>query len=389
MTISSNPQLNYLDLLRSGDLELFGGDIGTEGSIITSLGDGTDINVMFQEISDLLSVWNQNLDSLVSLLTFSTTSPADMVLQKADGAKFEKASEFGVPKGQKFDPALLLGYDFEDWDVALRYTWKFLRDANKAQIRNSIDNILAGHSKTIVSTVLQRLFDNSQISTPEGNISYGLWAGDMAPLPVMGKTFDASHTHYLVSGAAQLDSEDIEVLQNLVIEHQYGRTKGSQLLLLVSDTEADIISGFRAGVVNNNTKVAKFSFIPSASSPAYLTDKSIVGSIAPGDLDGGIPIVGSYGRMWVVPHPAVPAGYVSVLASSGKNSPSNPVGLRQHPRPEYQGLRLIPGNWSGSPLIESFAAFSLGTGVRNRGAGAVMQISTGTNDDYSVPEINL
>ncbi|CAN5672989.1 hypothetical protein BH09ACT7_BH09ACT7_37570 [soil metagenome] len=373
--------VGWLDLL--GKFDITGGDIGSEADVM-KLADGVDFNAMFAEIRDLLSVWNQNLDSLVSLITYRTISPAESVIQKGDGARlFEKASEFGVPKGAPIDPALLLGFDYEDYDVASRWSWKYLRNATQAEIRNSVDNILAGHSQTVVAAVLQRLFDNTQISTPEGNISYGLWAGDMKPLPFMGKTFAADHSHYLLSGAATLDSEDLESVERLITEHGYGKTQGSKLLLLVSDLEAETISSFRAGVINNNTKVAKYDFIASSSAPSYLTDKNIVGAVAPGDV-AGIECIGSYGRFYVCPHNSIPEGYVAAVASAGAGSPQNPVGYREHSRPEWRGLRMLPGNWGGYPLVESFHQFGMGTGVRNRGAGAVLQLGTGP---YVVPQI--
>ena len=64
------------------------------------------------------------------------------------------------------------------------------------------------------------------------------------------------------------------------------------------------------------------------------------------------------------------------LHSGGPGSPNNPVAVRQHPNPAYQGLRVIPGHWANYPLIESFFARSVGVGVRHRGAAAVVQVTT-------------
>jgi hypothetical protein len=42
---------------------------------------------------------------------------------------------------------------------------------------------------------------------------YGLWSGDgMVPPEFLGESFDGSHTHYLTSGSAAIDSQDIEVM---------------------------------------------------------------------------------------------------------------------------------------------------------------------------------
>ena len=57
-------------------------------------------------------------------------------------------------------------------------------------------------------------------------------------------------------------------------------------------------------------------------------------------------------------------------------SPNNPVAVRQHQNVAYQGLRAIPGHWSGYPLIDSFFARGVGVGVRHRGAAAVLQVTS-------------
>jgi hypothetical protein len=80
----------------------------------------------------------------------------------------------------------------------------------------------------------------------------------------------------------------------------------------------------------------------------------------------------------------LPQGYVVVLATGGANSEANPVGLREHVNPAYQGLRHIPGHGS-YPIVDSFFARGFGVGTRHRGAACVMQITTNTS--YTPPVI--
>jgi hypothetical protein len=201
----------------------------------------------------------------------------------------------------------------------------------------------------------------------------------------MGKTFNTAHTHYLVSGAAALDSQDIELLMNHVQEHF--PVGAGQLLILANPNEAEQIMSWRAGVENANTQKAKFDFIPStANVPPYLTDQKVVGALPPKDV-AGVPVLGSYGRGWLVQSHVVPLGYVAVALSGGPNSDRNPIAVRQHENPAYQGLRVIPGRDQRYPLIDTIFARSVGVGTRSRGAAAVVQIKA--SGSYDVPTITL
>lgn len=112
---------------------------------------------------------------------------------------------------------------------------------------------------------------------------------------------------------------------------------------------------------------------------SFLTTEHIVGETPPEEF-GGLEVQGSYG--WLIQSDYIPQGYVSVVASSGPNSQYNPVALRVHENPSYVGLRIIPGN-GPYPIQDSHLAHSFGTGVRARGAAAVVQITAG--DTYTAP----
>ena len=79
----------------------------------------------------------------------------------------------------------------------------------------------------------------------------------------------------------------------------------------------------------------------------------------------------------------IPAGYLVLLGSGGAGSLANPVGFREHPNPQMQGLRILAGNQQRYPLIDGFYARSFGTGVRQRGGGAIMQITA--SPTYTIP----
>ena len=160
----------------------------------------------------------------------------------------------------------------------------------------------------------------------------------MVPPPHMGKEFDSTHNHFLVSGATQLDSGDLEDSFRHITEHGYGQNDtNSQLLVLANSDETELIQGWRAGEESRPKEgaettgpKAKFSFIPSIAAPPYLTPDNLVGTPAPAQF-GGLNVLGSYGPAYVVENNFVPSGYVAVIATNGPGSVFNPVGVRQHP----------------------------------------------------------
>jgi hypothetical protein len=110
-----------------------------------------------------------------------------------------------------------------------------------------------------------------------------------------------------------------------------------------------------------------------SSAPAFLTSERIEGSKPPSEYNG-LPVVGSYGGVFVVESHFIPKGYVAIVASSGPNDSDNPIAVREHEDGDYRGLRLIPGGRGQYPLIDAFFVRTIGVGVRHRGAAAVCQI---------------
>ncbi|NKR27515.1 hypothetical protein GS479_19360 [Rhodococcus hoagii] len=360
----------------------WGGDGGynSEGDVLVNkTADGVDLNRVWDEVASVMSRWNKQRSSLASLISYSTTNIADAMPQVVQGAKFEKASEYGEPEGHRPNPdAMLLGYDFDDWDVGARMTWKFLRNATAEQVRAVVNDVLEGDNGLVTGALLRRLFDPTEGLSPELHKVYGLWNGtdgETPPPSPTGQEFPSTTSHYLASGNSVLDPGDLTDAISQVRSKGFGIRAGSQLLVLCNDTENEIISTFRAGQETGGVE-SRFDFIPSATAPAYLTSETIIGQVAPGEF-GGLEVSGSYGPAWVIPSQFIPAGYIAVVASGGPNSSLNPVAFRQHVNPAYQGLRMLPGRDQRYPLIESHYQRSFGTGVRYRGAACIVQVTPG------------
>lgn len=346
--------------------------------LVNQTADGVDLNAVWTEFRDLLGLWNRERTSLTDLMVFRTTATGEAVPQNVAVASFERATELGVPKGANLPgDALLLGYRFDDYDLAGRFSWRFLRDADRRQVDAVMNGILAADNKLVTGTILRRLFDPTETKNEFGHRVFGLYNGSdgIAPPPYLGRTFPSAESHYIASQAAQIDSADIEDAVRLITRKGFGVQTGAQILIVANPDEAENIMAWRAGEPSRSGgPIARYDFIPSKTAPPYLQPDHIVGEPVGGNYHG-IPVLGSYGESWLIQSDFVPSGYVAVVASGGPGSPSNVMGLREHPNPAYRGLRQIPGA-GPYPLVSSYNQRSFGVGVRQRGAAVCIQITT-------------
>jgi hypothetical protein len=354
--------------------------------LVNQTGDGVDLNHVWDEFADLLNVWNNERTRVTDLLSFQTTASGEAVPQNVAIASFEEATELGVPKaaGMPGD-SLPLGYTFKDMDLAGRFSWKFLRDADRRQVDAVMNGILSADNKLVTGTLLRRLFDPTEKRNEFGHRVFGLWNGTdgLVPPPYLGRTFDTSTTHYIAGQAPQIDSADIEDAIRLITRKGYGTAPNSKILILANPDEGENIMAWRAGEPSRASGPdARYDFIPATDQPPFITPQGeLIGDQVPGQI-WDVDVQGSYGPALLVQSDFVPSGYVAVVASSGPNSPSNCIGYRQHPNSAYQGLRMIPG--AGQyPLVGAYHQRSFGVGVRQRGAAVCIQVTNDT--DYSAP----
>ncbi len=351
------------------------------GDVLKTLADGTDINKIWDEFMATLDVANQKRSALVDLFTFKTSLKGETVLQNPTGsADFEEASEYGVPQSLRAEGGLLpMGYSFKWFDLATRYTWKFLADASGSQISALHNAALEADNRLTFRAIMNRLFTPTNGVNENGTIVYGLWNGSdgQTPPAFNGSTFATNHSHYLTSGSATLDPADVEVLVDTVKHHGYGAGDGQTLVFLANPAQADAIATFKAGANG-----AKFDFIPASDAPPYLTNETLIGNRPAGSFQG-LKVLGQYGYALIVSDPLIPVGYCAALATGGSNSDRNPIAFREHQTASLQGLRLIKGNMNDYPLVDSYYSHGFGVGVRHRGAAAVMQVTT--NATYTAP----
>jgi hypothetical protein len=362
----------------------------TRGDVLVNqLADGVELGVIWDEINSVLGIYNSHRSALASLLSFHTDRPGDAVAQAIGAEKFEEATEFGIPRGIGRPDYIKIGYSFKDFDIASRFTWKALRSMTSEQVTGQVTRIIEADNRLVCGSILNRLFNNVPWVNDYGHTVYPLWSGDgMVPPPQMGQTFDGTHQHYLTALSTTLDADDVENMIRHVRQHGYGTTQAAQFLLLMNpvDVETSLITSWRAGVEYRTGMKPKFDFIPSSNAPARLTNERVEGAVPPPDYNG-LPVTGSYGRALLIESYYIPAGYVAVVASGGPDSDTNPVGFREHENSAYHGLRTIPGNFQGYPLIETYYARAFGTGIRHRGAAVVCQLTASST--YTPPVFAL
>jgi hypothetical protein len=355
--------------------------------VVNTTNDGVSLDALFAELETAVGLWNREKTTVADLLSLRVTVPAEAVPLELTSEEFEEASQFGVPTNlSPRTPFVKRGFTFQDFDRRTGWTMRYFRNATAEQVRAQVTRILEADARIMQRLVLERLFSNVAGSNDFNHVVFPLFNGDSEKPPAhMGKTFTAPHTHYLTSGAALLDSTDVEWAAAHITEHGFGLRPGSQLILLCHPNESKAVQSWRAGVENANTQKASFDFVPSSNAPAWISAENIHGAIPPPDFHG-LKVLGSYGHMWLIESYLVPQGYFTIFATGGLNSDENPLALREHELPAWRGLKIYPGPYR-YPIVESLFSRGIGTGTRYRGSAVVVQVTA--SGTYTVPTITL
>lgn len=373
-------QLGLLYGISGGSAPLQG--YHTEGDIIRTTTDNVDTNVLWAEFTRLLTMYNARRQPIVDLLTYSVPRDVERVPQAGNNAEFERASEFGVPVGIRTGVTYFsMGFSFEDYDTGARFTWKFLRDADAEQVRAVNTSVVEADNRLIFGEVMRTLFRNDNRTAEIRDQAYTVYTfyngNDSVVPPDYGvNTFDSTHNHYLVSGAATVTSGDLDDIVTHLSHHGYSRSNGYDIVILANENEIDVIRTFKS-IQNGGT--AKYDFIPALGTPNFLLPENFrindaSGGTRPPDRYRGIAVAGRYGDALILYNDYFPDKYLVGFATGGPENVNNPIGIREHERPEWRGLRLIKGRSPDYPLQESYWLRSFGTGIRHRGAGVVMFI---------------
>lgn len=350
--------------------------------ILTATVDGADLNDMWDEFQRSLRILNSQRDPLIERLTFSTTGDSEEVMQLSD-QEFEKADEFVQPVGLRLGPRWNLGFTLGYFDLATRYTFRFLAKVPAQQLRAINASALEASRRLIFKEVLTAAFRNTtlvaKVEDSDNTVNvYPFYNGDnFVPPAWKSHVHTTGHNHYIVSGATTVDSGDLDTMEDHLYHHGY--LEGGDLILIVNRADSWPIRAFRISTG------ARYDFIPKRGESFY---GELVGTQPSNEsgLDVFPGFMGTYGPWNIVAEDYVPTKYLFGFVSGGAQAERNPLGLRDHPNSSLRGLKLIPRH-EHYPLIDSYYHQTLGSGVRHRGAAVLTQLKA--SGSYDTPTLTL
>lgn len=383
MKTSAEALIHWLLDESPDSLTIFGQEHGfNERADVVQAADGTDLNDFWEEVQSTIVMRNRQRNDIISALSVRVSEITEEVTVPSE-VDFEEASEYGQPKGIKGTATRLFrGYDFKFWDLAVRFTWMYIAEADIRQLRMNHNLALEADVKLQFRKIMQRLFNplngNGFTDKNEPVTVFAAYNGDgEVPPKYKENTFAGSHNHYLVSGNTAVTSANLVTLATSLEEHGYTIQNGYKLVLWANKQETAIIKALRTATG------AAFDFVPNPSTYNGAIWVPNNGTYV-GGPEGVVPgEIGTWGPFHVVEEAYIPAGYLVAIATGGEDNISNPIGFREHKNPAYRGLKIIPGQRSQYPLIDSFYRRGMGTGIRHRGAVALMQVKASGN--YAVP----
>jgi hypothetical protein len=147
--------------------------ISTQGDVLVNMtADGVDLNEIWAEIQEVQEMYNRERSAVVQLLSYPTTLVADAVPQSISSDSMEVATEFGVPRAiRPPSDVLKLGYQFKEFDISLRPTWKFLRAATAQQVQAQVTRCLEADNKLVRPVPSWADYSRPQRNSTTGSMS--------------------------------------------------------------------------------------------------------------------------------------------------------------------------------------------------------------------------
>ena len=374
-----------------GEQPLFGGDDAAAPAgmfvraddIVTIPGqrgvtlDGQPLAEIWVELNAMLSAFNQSAQQFRALLTFDTIRERVQVGVPTNPG-FQKATELGRPSKIR-EKRVSRGFPLEHYDLAYGYTQEYIDSATRDQILAVQVTIQSEWTALEREVILDALFQDANFTDKDEILVRRLYNADGEVPPAVKRwTHDGTHTHYLVSGAANFSQANLTTMEDHLVHHGFREFEEAVFILHAN----------RADINDATNGIRTFAgWIPAETSehPEILANSGVVRGLerSPG---GGLKVEGFVEGWTVVQNNDIPAGYLLGEVSGGAFDFRNPVGFRQHENPGARGLRLIEGEGGRYPIIDAVYDGYVGAGVAQRGAAVVMQATAGA---YTAPTFSV
>lgn len=304
--------------------------------------DNVDTRMLYKEFQQGVEVYNEQTWGLVQRFIRSTTKESVKVWER--DMEFEETAEGYLETWQKIH-AREVSIGLKDFGLGFGFTKQAIQDQTADELRETQAEALRAHLRLLA----KRYF--SKVLSPASD--KGFWDGNetTAPPDYKGNTFATSHTHYNTSGSATPTLADLNALKKHIREHGY--------------------AGVLYAIINTGTVQALEDL---AGWTNAMTPVSIIETIA---REGFEAVKVFQGLVFTIDD-WVPENYIVVMEGQIK-----PITMREPLQPAGRGLKLYEGPYSDMPLREAYYEHRFDMEVVHRGAGAVVQITTGAS--YTKP----
>lgn len=326
---------------------------------------------MAEAIAFDLSVHNELMVEQLGDLCFVTTDRT-MSYGTSDNGALDPLDEYGAPQSQKLSVGTTLSFPIRKYGKALAWTADYFRQVSVADMMAQVDGIKKADAKRVISLIKEAMYTSAnpasftdKLVAPQVALTVKRFLNaDSVAIPEgpNGETFTASsHTHYL--GTASLVNADVVSLHDTVLEH--GHADGLRIIISRTDRTAfEALAGFNKYQFPNITPG-----VDAAHNEIKLTPKR---------LDNMA--IGTFGSAEVWIKPWAIASYILCVAVDDVRKP---LGFRQLPQANMQGLRLVASNDAYPLHADSWVRYC-GVGAFHRTNGGVLYTASGTFADPTI-----
>lgn len=299
--------------------------------------DDVDTRMLYKEFVQGVEVYAKAEWGLISQFIRPTTKESVKVWER--NMEFEETAEGYLETWQKIS-SREVALPLKDFGLGFGFTKQAIQDSTAGELRETQAAALRADQRLLAKRFFYKCL------APASN--KGFWDANMtiAPPAYKQSTFLTSHTHYLASGVSTPQLADINRIKRHIREHGY---MGALFMFVNQATVEDLenLAGWTAA----------------------MTPVSVIETIAV----RGFKAVKIFQEFTWLIDDWIPDGYLLGIEANIK-----PVAMREPLQAAGRGLKLYEGPYSDMPLREAYYEHRFDMEVAHRGAGAVLQITTGS-----------